>query len=82
MMLKISTALILPLLTRVERVTVTPSLSFCWYPSPTYHQCKICDIKKKNQKLLFTSLLLLILARTAAPSGRTYFAPIPGENIL
>ena len=30
------TALILPLLTRVERVTVTPSLSFCWYPSPTY----------------------------------------------
>ena len=28
----------------------------------------------------YTSLLLLILARTAAPSGRTYFAPIPGEN--
>merc|ERR1719481_1767180 len=28
-------ALMFPLLTRVERVTVTPSLSFCWYPRPT-----------------------------------------------
>lgn len=33
-------------------------------------------------KMISTSLLLLILARSAAPSGRTYFAPIPGKNLL
>ena len=31
---EILTALMLPLLTKVDRVTVTPSLSFCWYPRP------------------------------------------------